>query len=235
MKILSFIITCISLCSNINAQNTDLLQNDLNTIASHSGNLNLSGATPFYDKNVKGNRYLFSDWTSGSVTLNNNEVYSNDYIFNFDKLTQDLYAKAVRTGITLQLDKLTIKEFKLENKNFVGAASIKAKNKNLFYEELIYNGAKFSLFKSIETKFIRSNPNDFNNAREGNLSDAYIDEIKYYISNANGELKQVSLYQKNIEKALKPQIEKVGKYFTSNSSKIIDESLLIGLIYSLNE
>ena len=197
----------------------------------------ISGITTFNNSDVKGARYLFDTWTNGNVTDIKNNIYSSNYTFNFDKINQDVYAKYTGSAnISVVLDKSQIKRFTIGSFNFINASLVDPKVKDGFYNILIEDSAKVSLYKFTTTKFIKANPNDMMNIRTGNFGSEYKDENKYFISVNKGELKKVTLSESSIKKALKNQSDKVDNYFSLHSSSSeLDENFLIGLIRNINQ
>jgi hypothetical protein len=234
-KIFSCVI-CLLICRQvIYSQNTIGLQNDLKNVTSTGA---LAGGTvisSFSSGAVKGNRYLFDSWTPGSVTSINNEVYAANYKFNFDKINQDIYAEYNNNNVSVVLDKPKVKRFNIGSLLFVNSSMLHSPTPGAFYQALVEDSNKISLYKLTTTKFVKANPNDIMNARTGNLTSEYVDDNKYFIAIKNGDLKKITLNENNIRKVLKDKGDKVDGYFNQNSSKEINEKFLVELIQFVNQ
>jgi hypothetical protein len=234
MKTVLIIAGCISSSFLVNAQNTIGVQNDLKTAGMHSLNVNTTAISTFGSGDVKGSRYLFLSWTPGSVTDQNNVIYSKEYTFNFDKIDHELYARYNLQGnISIIVDKSKVKRFTIGAENFINSSLINPKEPGLFYQVLVEDSSKISLYKLTKTKFVRANPSDMTNVKTGNFSSEFVDGITYYVL-IGKDLSKINLTANNIRKVLKTQSEKVSSYYELNSSKDVDEEFLIELVKYLN-
>lgn len=214
--------------SGVTDRNTGLLTPD-------AANSQTSAAiSTFSNADIKGTRYLFNNWTRGSVTSTDNSTYSNDYTFNFDKINHDVYAKyQEQQNLSVKVDKSKVKRFTIGGYRFISSSLLGKSEPILFYQVLVEDSSKLSLYKLTKTRFQRANPADMSNVKSGNFSSEFIDDVTYYISNGK-ELTKVNLTENNIYKVLKSKSEKVNAYFDLNSSKDVDEQFLINLIVYLN-
>lgn len=233
------------------AQNNISIQNDFKNFGSipntgttnlgtgvlspDAGNSQTSAAiSTFSRSDVKGARYLFEQWTPGSVTAYDNSSYSNNYKFNFDKITQNLYAQYEPQGnISVVVDKSKVKRFAIAGLNFVNGSTIDQNNNNLFYQLLVEDSTKISLYKLTKTRFVRANPADMSNMNNKNFSSEFVDDITYFIR-YNNVLNKINLTESNVYKVLKSKSDKLNSYFTMHSNKEIDEQFLVGLVKYLN-
>ncbi len=226
--------TCFFVCVQLaQAQSSMGMENDLKRIT--SGNGSSIAINTFTNSAIKGSRYFFDDWTSGSVTSVSGENYALNYVFNFDKVNQDVYAKDNKNGIVVLLDKTKIKTFKMGAVAFVNSATLKNAARDVFYQILVEDTTKVSLYKFTATRFVKADATNIMNARTGNFTSEYVDDVSYYVSMKNGELKKSGLSEKNIRKALKEKADKVDTYLTMNSTKDVDESFLTDLVRYVNE
>ncbi len=232
MKPLICFITHFIISNVLYAQNTVGVRDDLKGIVLHNANVNTTTITTFNNSEVRGTRYLYSDWIAGSVTNENNETYSENYTFNFDKINHDLYAK--NNNISVVIDKSKIKYFTIGYQKFINSSLIDAKVKGLFYEVLVNDTSKISLYKLTITKFVKADPTNMMNVKTGNFSSEYVDEAKYFVSNINGQLNKINLTENNIKKVLKFNGERLNTYFALHSTEDVDENFLIRLIKFLN-
>ena len=236
MKILLGIATCFLLAYTTKAQNVVATQDDFKYLSLHNLNVNTSTITAFSSNNVKGSQYLFDQWTPGSVTTLDNTTFSNNYTFNFDKLNQNLYANSANQGnLCVLLDKTQIRHFTLGNQTYYNGKLLDPTGKDVFYQVLVLDTTKFSLYKLNITKFMKADYTDVSKVRSGNVSNEYVDNFTYYISATKGELKKVNLTEHNIRKVLKDQEKKLDAFFNMNPNNEVDESLLVLLVSFLNQ
>ena len=199
-----------------------------------SNSQNNTGITTFNSSSIKGTRYLFDDWHTGSVTDENNNTVSTNYAFNFDKINHDLYAKYLtQVNMSVLIDKSKIKRFTIGDYSFINSTLINPDQKGWFYQVLVEDGSKLSLYKLVKTSFVRANPADMSNVKNGNFSSEYVDNISYYIADGK-EFNKVNLTANNIRKVLKAHSEKVNKYYSDNRAKDVNEDFLTDLIRFLN-
>ena len=188
----------------------------------------------FSSGDIKGTRYLFNNWTRGSVTSIDNTTYSNNYSFNFDKINHDLYARyQEQENLSVKVDKSKVKQFTIGGFRFINSSLLGKTDPILFYQVLVEESSKLNLYKLTKTRFQRANPADMSNVKSGNFSSEFIDDVTYYIGNGK-ELTKINLTAKNIYKVLKSKSEKVNTYFDMNSNKDVDEQFLIDLIRYIN-
>jgi hypothetical protein len=212
------------------------VENDLKGLLATGGNAGNTAISSFNGPEVKGKRYVFDTWTPGTVISVDGTVYSSKYNFNLDKINQDVYAVADGNyNNVFLLDKSKINRLNAGKVTFVNSASLIGSIPGHFYQLLVDDSTKYSLYKLTTTKFIKANPNDIMNARTGNVENEYVDEVKYFISVSKGDLKKINLNENNIRKTLKANSDKIDNYFSANSLKSVDEAFLIDLIQYLNK
>ena len=227
----------VSLCSLCSAQSNTGVSDDLKLLAMHNLNVNTATISTFSNPKIKGTQYLFDQWTSGSVTTTDNETYSANYLFNFDKLTHNLYVKHTsQDNLTIILDKAKVKNFTIGNVNFINASLIEPKAKDVFYQVLVRDTTKISLYKYTKTKFVKADPTSMMNIQTGNFGSEYQDNPTYFVSFSNGELKKVNLSENNMRKVFKDKGDKqLDTFFNMNSTKEVDETLLLDMVNFLNQ
>ena len=230
-----YIILCfLSIQTVALAQNNTGIADDFKYLAMHNLNVNTSTISTFSNSTVKGSQYLYDKWTAGSVTTNENVTYAVNYLFNFDKVNQNLYVKyTAQNDLTILLDKSTIKSFNIANHAFINFPGNDPKLKNTFLEILVPDTA-VRLYKSTSTKFVKFDPTNMMNLRTGNLSSEFVETVTYYTNLGSGELKKLSLSEGNIRKAFKAKSDKVDQYFDMIPNKELDESVLVNLVRYLN-
>lgn len=183
--------------------------------------------------NTVGTQYLFPNWVKGSVVDNSGNIF--DGLFNFDKITQELYLKLdSSSNNAFMVDKQQIKSATLTD----GLISyqlerVPSLNNNNLYR--ILEKGKYSLYGFTKTKFIPSNYTSNGIVTSGNLYDEYKDEVHYYIVFPDGTNKEISLKKKAIKSVLENEKNTVDLFFKNNDAPSIDENYLKQLVTVLNQ
>jgi hypothetical protein len=109
-------------------------------------------------------------------------------------------------------------------------------NKNKFLVNLVNGGnKKYTLYKSINTKFVKADFVSNGLIQSGNKYDEYADSYDYYIVYGNGIYKKIELKEKAVKQVLIEDKEKVKNFFVQHSGDKLDELLLSELIIFLNQ
>lgn len=183
---------------------------------------------------TEGSPYLFNDWAKGTVFLKNNEVLAEaDYVLNFDKTRNLLLLKSSGQNV-IEVDMDAIAGFQLQNASGTySLLAIPQIGKGYFVE--LYKGSAFSLYKTLNTKFFKSDYVNKGLYETGYKYDRYVDENKYYISAKEGTVYPVG----NTKKELKKLVEALpaAKKFLEKSeiSTTDTEADLISLTTFLNQ
>jgi hypothetical protein len=183
-----------------------------------------------------GNRYLFDKWVTGTVIDTADKMVSNpDYLFNYDKITRSLLVtKDKATVFEVRTD--FVKSFELDDDSVrLTFESLSLINNGNFVERLV-KGDRYSLYKSIRTRFVKSDYYSDGLTETGSPDDQYVDEFGYYIIfPGNNSYKKVELKKKSFKQALNIENEKVKAYFSEHKYEFVNEELLKGLIVFLNK
>ncbi len=196
----------------------------------NNGNLN-AYATNY---NVKGNRLLFDEWVRGIVFKNSGEEISgNIYYFNFDKITNNLLVTIDKQQI-IEVYKDSIQSFRFKEKGELYAfEKFPAIERYRFVRILIKDADKYSLYKTMHTKFVGANFETNGLTETGNPYDEYVDSHKYYIV-YKGEVRPVELKFSSIKKALKENTSLAKEYYANHVMDEIDEAYLSGIVEYVN-
>jgi hypothetical protein len=190
-------------------------------------------------ENTKGSRYFFKDWVKGTVTnRQNQQVAKDNLMFNYDKITHDLYLTDKTTVV--QVDKTQIQSFDLSD----GGTSHRFKRMDnilpdVFFEELAgsadSSGSGYTLLKLTRTTFKKADFHSDGLVESGNNYDEYVDVIEYYILTPGGkEYKKIELKKKQVKDALSAVKPKVDSFFASHKEADMDETFLRELITAVN-
>ena len=237
--ILSLAINVNSIAQNSTIQN-NAVANDFNNFSrlENSGSYVKGGIPVFNTKEATvGTRYLFDSWVSGSVTTMNDTVFANpNFLFNYDKVSKNLLATQDKANV-IEIYLSQIKSFVLKDKDkIMDFERVDIINHTDFFQALVKDASKFSLYKSLQTKFIKSNYTTNGIAESGNKYDEYKDEISYYVVLPGGkDFRKLELKKKSIKQALSSETSKVEAYFSSHQQDILNEDFLTGLITNLDQ
>jgi hypothetical protein len=212
-----------------------MLQNDFTNFA--DVRIKTSSLMSFTSKEeTVGRRYFFGKWVGGSVTNMKDSLFEKPgYLFNFDKISSSLLLTEDKK-IILELDKDQIKSFTLrdEGKNYF-FERLEINHNQEFFEPIVKNTSKYSLYKSLKTKFVKSNYYTDGIAESGNKYDEYVDEWTYYIIlPGQKDFRKIDFKKKTILQALTTEEVKVDAYFSAHKNQMIDEELLKNLILYLD-
>jgi len=200
------------------------------------------GIQTYSNPTVKGSQFFYPGWSKGSVTTNDNQLISDNYVFVFDKVRQLLFIKEADKvnsddpNDVLIVDQSKVLLFTLNTDkphNFAKATLYDSSLNGKFFEILIQN-ENYSLFKFTQTTFEKADKGDMVAVKNGDFSDAFVDHTTYYIYH-NHQLQKVGLHENNIRKVLSDDKSKVNDYFNLHTSDgEINEDFLVGLVSSLN-
>ena len=234
---------CFTFLSNGFSQNSNQsqsIQNDFQNYTSSESTKNYTGSfLPVFSnkENTVGNRYLFDRWVGGKVFNADDIVVSNgSFVFNYDKIAKKLLATQDRQKI-IEVNINAIKFFTLTNEEEVMVfEKIPVISEQDFFIPLVKNENKYSLYKSIKTKFERANYTTNGIFESGKNYDSFIDVFEYYIGFPGGkEFKKIELKKKSVREILAKDDKKVKQYFSKEEEGVINEHFLNGLITFLNQ
>ena len=235
-KIFSILFASLFLYYHSQAQVSSVgIRNEFNSI-SHYGSrqTGFEGLQTYSTHNVNGSQFFNEDWGTGSITSQNKEVFSEGYLFLYDKVRQQLFVKQKDSNLVVLMDKHQISSFTINTDKphlFLPASVYDAGNKNDFFEVLVQTG-NYTLLKLIKATFEKANPNDMEKVRQGIFEDAFVDHITYYIYH-NNKLQKIALNENSIRRAFKDQQSVVDDFFATHENDEITEDLLINLISQL--
>jgi len=216
-------------------------------------NYNLYSPPTYYkDVPVKGSPLLFdSAWAHANVITANNKIIENDSLyFNFNKIKQSLLLTEDYRKI-YEVDKREFKSvtFFWHDSVYIFEHVYLINNRD-FFEELVRDEHKYSLYKFINTliKAVAWHTNGLvSEARvedangmvtEGKLYDQFVDVPVYYIILPNKEYRVLNeINEKSITRAFKlnADSEKVASWISRNKARVFDEDFLWKLILFLNQ
>jgi hypothetical protein len=217
------------------------VQNDFKNYANTESSRNYSGSYLTTFKNTEGtlgSPYLFDKWVSGKVIDKKDSVINTaGYFFNYDKIAGKILVTKDKKTI-IEVEDSAIKSFSFFDPSEKEITFKKINNieKNRFLIVLVEKqGASYSLYKFLKTKFVKANYTTNGLIQSGNKYDEYVDEYEYYIGYSDLKtFTKVELKEKAIKKALPNNEEKVKSFFEMHKADKMNESLLVELISYLN-
>jgi len=103
------------------------------------------------------------------------------------------------------------------------------------YYLLIANGSKYSAYKSVRAKFVKSNYTSNGLVETGNNYDEYVDkQIYYWVDQKNEKAGIFELKKKSIKEAFASEAAKVDAYFSLHKHEDVDDNFVKNLIVFLN-
>lgn len=189
-----------------------------------------------HKEDTKGSRYLLNTYAKGvAIDPNNNVVSDSTSMFNYDKIDgQLMIAKDAKNYLEVDKDKVVGFALKTEDTSFIFLNVPILSKTNYFL--LIANGPKYSAYKAIRAKFVKSNYQSNGLVETGNDYDEYVDKQTYYwVNERDSTAGFFELKKKSIKEVFSAEKEKTEAYFTKHKYDDIDDSFVKGLIRYLNQ
>jgi hypothetical protein len=184
---------------------------------------------------AKGSRLLFEEWVKGAVVKNSGEEIGGDkYFFNFDKITNNLLVTVDKQEI-IEVYKDSIQSFKFKDHGKVYSfEKVVPIQRYRFVQVLSKNKDKYSLYKSINTRFVAADYNTNGLTESGNPYNEFVDANKYYITYKD-EIRPVDLKFTSIKRALKENSSRVKDFYADHLMDEVDENYLTSMVEYLNQ
>ena len=190
----------------------------------NNNNIGLPGYTS--NDAVDENAYFSKEWVKGSVTATDHNTYGSDLVFMYDKISGNLYFRKPDSAIVMQADMDKIVLFYLFTDKphvFVKSDYFPGADKNHFYEVLVLNDNKYSLFKFTRRVYETSSDNKARQAlTEDMTSGSYQDKTSYFLY-SNSSLKEVELRKNNFLNAMDADKDKVEQYIHTHKGNFNEE------------
>lgn len=206
-------------------------------LRSASGSVNTGSLLPNFisKENTRGNRYLFGNWTKGSVTGTDGVVYNPaNAKFNYDKIDEKLFM-FVDNKTVMELSSGIIAGFTIANGDSAFRFERLKNSTDLHFYQPVYKAEKgYSLYKRLETKFKKADYQSNGIIESGNKYDEYVDGEMYFILSPKGEMTKIEFKKKSIERALVNEASKVDSFFSEHKKETVNETFVKSLLQSLN-
>ena len=219
--------------------NTTGMANEFAMLAAHGGSPTSFATFQTYSNNqVEGTQFFISDWRKGEIVMNNKEIFNSGIQLAYDKVRQELFIKQEGTPDVLLGTKEDINSFSLMdagNKyNFVNSSVYSKIKPDVFYQVLVADPSKLTLLKYTKGTFVKADKTDMMKQREGEIYDAFVDKITYYVSKGNGEPRELQFKTKALKKTFSELNINIDKYISDHPGSI-DEDYLVSMVTELNK
>lgn len=190
--------------------------------------LGIGGAiVPGHQKgDLRGSMYLFDKFTPGfTADASGNIVYNPGYFYDYDKVKGGLLftkdEKTVEQASWDQVRSFTIYSPTDQRFDFTEVPAIDQSH----YVQVLASGARYKIYKLIETKFVKSDYVNTGLTQHGNNYDEYVDDADYYFVDGQGAPVKFSLKKKALKELFAKEADKAGKYMSAASGGIDDAYL----------
>lgn len=188
------------------------------------------------NSDISGSPYFSKDWDKGSITTTDNHTFSENLLFMYDKTDNSLYFKNTDTGKIMKADNQKISSFILvsdKQHTFVNGSLINKDYTGRFFEVLVLNEKKYSLFKLTETSFQRPRTSGAAQAMTQTVSaGSYQDNITYFLF-SNDMLQAVELKKRIFPEYMNSDASKAEAYIKNNKGDF-NENYVVSLLNTIN-
>ena len=188
-------------------------------------------------QDAEGSPYLFDAWAKGTVLLKDNTTLSETtYILNFDKTRNTLLMK-VDAQRVLEVDMSQIAGFTLIHDMDTLSLISFPENSQMYLLQL-YKDSLYSLYKTLNTKFLKSDYVNKGLYETGYKYDRYVDENTYYIMQKDGRYFTVNAANKAELRKIADVFPSIKAYFKEHSlpkEKANNDTFFINLTRYLNK
>jgi hypothetical protein len=190
-----------------------------------------------HHEDTKGTRYFFDEWAKGTVVSANNSVIDNsNFLFNYDKITNNLFITQDKKSV-IEISKEEFKSFTLkkDDSEYVFTHVFLIDNYH-FFQTLVNDIEKYSLYKLIYTRLIKSNYFTDGFFESGKPYDEYVDEAEYYVILPGDKIyKKVNTTRKSIKDVLSMEKSKIDLFTSQHKHELINENFLRSLVLFFNK
>lgn len=208
----------------ISSQSKSLVTNaDMGTLSS-GGEI---GGPAHKKGNLHGSRYLFEDFVHGFLINESDElIYNPAYLFDYDKIGGVLLITQDKNSVSeANVDRT--KSFTLYSNTdgrFV-FERVPAIDK-AHYSQVLASGKKYNIYKTISTRFVKSDYVNNGITTHGNDYDEYVDDYVYYVLDVQGgQLQKFNPKKRALKTIFAKDADKLNKFLADNSGDIDDAYL----------
>ena len=184
---------------------------------------------------TKGSQYLFDSWVPGSVTDINGVQFSEGYLFNFNKVTQNIYMCLRDSAAAFLLDKNLLRNASFQEGNRPVIFEKTGSPDSVNFYQVLSRGNRYTLYGLTKTWFIESNYYTNGITSTGSMFDEYKEQTSYYIRTGEGKLTELPLKRRAIKNYFSAEKEKVTAFFKEHDTTEQSlDNLLVSLVDYLN-
>jgi len=188
-----------------------------------------------HKEETKGSRYLLNKYARGVIVDSGNHMITDSTnLLNYDKIDgQLMIARDAKNYLEVDKEKVIAFALKTDDTSFI-FLNVPILSKVNYYL-LIANGSKYSAYKSVRAKFVKSNYTSNGLVETGNNYDEYVDkQIYYWVDQKNEKAGIFELKKKSIKEAFASEAAKVDAYFSLHKHEDVDDNFVKNLIVFLN-
>ena len=188
-----------------------------------------------HTEDTKGSRYLLKNFASGVVVDNTGRIIVDSLnLLNYDKIDgQLMIAQDAKNYLEVDKEKVVAFAFRTRDTSFI-FLNVPILSK-INYFQLIATGPRYSVYKSVRTKFVKNNYVSNGLTESGNNYDEYVDTQTYFWVAGKDSAGVFELKKKSIKSVFASEKPRVDEYFSKHKLDDIDDTFVKGLINSLNE
>jgi hypothetical protein len=189
------------------------------------------------DGKIEPGSYFNKNWAAGSVMSTGNHIYSENILLMFNTADNSLFYKLKDSAQVMKADPGKIISFELITDKphiFIKADYFSKEHAGEFFEVLVLDEKKYSLFKSIKSVYEGPAAGTAAHAISQTASSGkYVDKITYFIYK-DAALKEVRLKRKSFPDALNIDAGRVETYIKSHTGNF-NESYVITMLGNINK
>lgn len=188
-----------------------------------------------HQEDTKGSRYLLKDFAHGLIVDNTGKLIADSSgLMNYDKIDgQLMVGLGQKNYLEVDKEKVVAFAFKTPDTSFIFLNVPILSKVNYFI--LVATGPRYSVYKSVRTKFTRANYVSNGLTESGNNYDEYVDTQTYFWVVGKNSAGILELKKKSIKEVFAMEKPKVDDFFAHHKYDDIDDALLKRLIDYLNQ
>jgi hypothetical protein len=216
-------------------------RSQIRTIFNGFGNLNTINSGEMlpvveHKEDTRGSRYLLNRFSKGLIVDQNNKfITDSSNLLNYDKIDGKLMiAQDGKNYLEVDKDKVIAFAFRTPDSAYI-FLNVPILSKTSYFL-LVANGPKYSVYKSLKTKFVKSTYVSNGLVETGNNYDEYVDVQTYYwIDQKNKKAGILELKKKSIKEVFEMEKEKTNQFFTKHKFDDLDDGFIRNFINYLNQ
>jgi hypothetical protein len=189
-----------------------------------------------HKEDTKGSRYLLNRFSKGLIVDQDNHIITDSTnLLNYDKIDGKLMiAQGAKNYLEIDKEKVIAFAFKTSDSAYV-FLNVPILSKTSYFM-LVANGPKYSVYKSVKSKFVKSTYVSNGLVESGNNYDEYVDNQTYYwIDQKNNRAGILELKKRSIRDVFAMEKQKTEAYFAKHKFDELDDGFLRNFIDYLNQ